>query len=62
MNGVYKIIAKFLANRFSKFVNKIILKPQNVFAKGRTILDYVLIANECLDYRLSSREPRLHCK
>jgi len=31
VSGVYKIIVKVLANRFKRVVEKIILKPQNVF-------------------------------
>ncbi|KAF5477120.1 hypothetical protein F2P56_003792 [Juglans regia] len=39
VNGVYKIISKVLANRISTIMDKIILKPQNAFVKGRQILD-----------------------
>ena len=49
VGGMYKIIAKLLANRLGVVLGKIVSPSQNAFVKGRQILDSVLIANECLE-------------
>jgi hypothetical protein len=62
VGGMYKIIAKLLANRLGVVLGKIVSPSKNAFVKGRQILDSVLIANECLDCRLKSNTPGVICK
>ena len=59
---LYKIIVKVLANRMRRVVHSPISESQNAFVKGRQILDFVLIASECLDNRLKARVPGVLCK
>jgi len=39
VGGIYKIIAKVLANRLKSVMEKVISKSQSAFIKGRQILD-----------------------
>lgn len=54
ISGVYKIIAKLLAEILKRVVHKLVNKHQMAFIKGRKIMVAALIASECVDSRLRS--------
>ena len=62
VGGLYKCLAKVLANRLKTVVGKVVSKAQNAFVEGRQILDAVLMANEVLDLVLKSKEGAVMCK
>ncbi|KAJ9705360.1 hypothetical protein PVL29_003414 [Vitis rotundifolia] len=62
VGGLYKLLAKVLANRLKKVVGKVVSSAQNAFAKGRQILDAALIANEAIDSLLKRNESGVLCK
>ncbi|RVX19547.1 Transposon TX1 uncharacterized 149 kDa protein [Vitis vinifera] len=62
LGSLYKIIAKVLANRMKRVMEKLVSYSQNAFMEGRQILDAVLVANEAIDSRKRSVGADLVCK
>ena len=62
VGGLYKWLAKMLANRLKLVVGKVVFKAQNAFVEGKQILDVVLVANEVIDSILKSNEGAVMCK
>ena len=58
VGGLYKLLAKVLANRLKKVVSP----TQNAFVEGRQILDTALIANEVINSLLKWDESDVLCK
>ena len=62
LGGLYKLLAKVLANRLKKVIGKVVSSNQNAFVMGRQILDASLIANEVIDSWRKRKEKGLICK
>ena len=62
LGSLYKILAKVLANRLRRVLDKVISPSQNAFVEGRQILDAALIANEAVDSMLRRNDGGVVCK
>ena len=62
MGGLYKWLAKVLADKLKMVVGKVVSKVQNAFLEGRQILDAVLVANEVIDSILKNNKGTVICK
>ncbi|RVX06963.1 Transposon TX1 uncharacterized 149 kDa protein [Vitis vinifera] len=62
LGSLYKLVAKVLANRLKKVLDKVVSGDQNAFVRGKQILDASLVANEVIDFWNKRKEKRLICK
>ena len=62
LGGLYKLLAKVLANRLKRVLSKVVAPTQNAFVMGRQILDASLITNEVIDSWRKRKEKGLICK
>lgn len=62
IGGIYKIVAKVLANRLSKVIGEVISRNQSAFLGDRNILDGVVVANEVVDEARKERKQNFMFK
>ena len=62
LGSLYKILAKVLANRLRRVLDKVISPSQNAFVEGSQILDAALIANEAVDSMFRRNDGGVVCK
>ena len=62
VGGLYKLLAKVLANRLKKLLGSLVSDFQHAFVVGRQILDVVLIANETIDSKIKEDLRGVLCK
>ncbi|XP_028063785.1 uncharacterized protein LOC114267000 [Camellia sinensis] len=62
VSSVYKIVAKVLSRRLRKVLPNIISEVQTTFLTGMCILDWVLIANEMVDWQKRSKKQGIILK
>ena len=62
VGGLYKILAKVLANRIKRVLGKVISPVQSAFVEAKQILDAMLIANEAVDTIIRRKDSGIVCK
>ena len=62
IGGLYKLLAKVLANLLKTIVGEVVSDTQHDFIQGRQILDVLLIASEAINSKLKGNIPSLFLK
>lgn len=62
VRSVYKLIAKLLARRMTKVMDKLIGECQHAIVEERQVMDTTLVDNEVVDKLLSRNIERVFCK